>query len=114
LIAKQKILKAEWWLEANATSIVRSFGAVHKRHPQPGWRGSVQCGQGRKGFFRCGRLHILVQKTSRFFKLMVCPHRQRRRGVEPERTFFGEGGNYFAILCGCLLWKAPFVRFQNG
>jgi len=29
-----------------------------------------------RGFFRCGRPHFLVQKTSDFSKFMVCPLRQ--------------------------------------
>jgi len=33
----------------------------------------------------------------------------RTRGVEPGRTFCvqGEGVNFFAILCGRLLWTTP-------
>jgi len=31
-------------------------------------------------------------KTFDFSKFMVCPHGQGGRGVEPVRTFFGQGG----------------------
>jgi len=31
----------------------------------------------------------------------------RIRGVEPVRTFFGQRGQFFAILYGRLLWTAP-------
>jgi len=62
-----------------------------------------------RGYFKCGRPHILVQNTSDFLKFMVCPHGQEGRG-EPMRTFFGQEGTgqFSAILCGCLLWTAVF------
>jgi len=50
------------------------------------------------------------QKTSDFSKFLVCLHGQEGRGLEPVRTFFGQGGmkcQFFAILCGRLLWTAP-------
>jgi len=52
-----------------------------------------------EGFFRCGRLHFLVQKTSDFFKPS---ERTRERRVEPVWTFCGQvrRGQFFAILCG--------------
>jgi len=34
----------------------------------------------------------------------------RTRGVEPVRTFCGRGGQFFAILCGRLLWTAPYCN----
>jgi len=66
------------------------------------------CGQ--RAFFRCGRPHFLVQKTSDFSKFMMCPHGQGERGVKPERTLCGQGGeavNFFALLCGRPLWTVP-------
>jgi len=52
------------------------LGVVHKRRPQSGKRGFVKCGhvvdKGEEGFFRCGRLHFLAQKTSDFSKFVVC------------------------------------------
>jgi len=49
--------------------------------------------------------------TSDFSKYMVCPHGQGG-GVEPVRTFCGEGkrGSIFAILCGRPLWMAPNIN----
>jgi len=40
------------------------------------------CEQGSKdkGFFRCGRPHFLVQKTSDFSKFMVCLHGRTDKG----------------------------------
>jgi len=32
------------------------------------------CGQGDRGFFRCGRLHFSAQNTSDFLKFKVYPH----------------------------------------
>jgi len=47
-------------------------------------------------FFRCGRPHFLVQKTSDFSKFKVYP---RTMVVESVWTFFGQGGaNFLAIL----------------
>jgi len=49
---------------------------------------------------------LLVQKN---FKFTVCPHGYRTRGVEPVRTYCGQGagGQFFEILCGRLLWDTP-------
>jgi len=65
------------------------------------------CGQ--KGFFRCGRPHFLVQKTSDFSKIMACPHGH------------GEGGSIFrdfvrtsfmnslvTKFCGVEYWLVPY------
>jgi len=51
------------------------------------------------GFFRCGRPALFGVKNKNFSKFMVCPHGQG--GVEPVRTFFGqgEGDQFFTILC---------------
>jgi len=44
---------------------------------------------------------------------MVRPHGQG--GVEPMRTFFGQGGRgkFFAILCGYLLWTSPNLNYSE-
>jgi len=50
--------------------------------------------------------------SSDFSKFMVCPHGQRE--VELVRTFFGQGGKefqFFANLCGRILWTAPYRMF---
>jgi len=44
----------------------------------------------KREFFRCGRPHILVTKTSDFSKFMACQHEKRGEWVEPVRTFFGQ------------------------
>jgi len=52
------------------------------------------------------------KKTLDFSKFMVYPHGQDGRGVEPVRTFCGqgrEGGQFFAFLCGRPLWTAPYL-----
>jgi len=68
--------------------------------------GRVQCGQGEG---------VLQMRTSALFgainfEIYGVSARTRRRGVEPVRTFFGQGGGgqFFAILCGRLLWTAPY------
>jgi len=85
--------------------------AVHKRRPQSGWRGVCPvrtfCGQGWRGFFRCGRPHFLVQKTSDFSKFMVYPHGQGR--LSQCGHFAVKGGQFFANLCGHVLWTAPYI-----
>jgi len=53
---------------------------------------------------------LLCAKIVGFFEIYDCPHGQGE-GVEPVRTFcgqWGEGGQFFAILCGRLLWTAPY------
>jgi len=40
---------------------------------------------------------------------MVCPHGQGGERVEPVRT---SGGQFFAILCGRLLWTAPNLLYR--
>jgi len=37
----------------------------------------------------------------------------RTRGVEPVRTLFGRGGQFFAILRGRLLWTAPYLKAKE-
>jgi len=61
------------------------IGAVHNIHnirSQSGERRACPvrtfCGQRVRRFFRCGRPHFLVQKTSNFSKFMSCPHGQGR------------------------------------
>jgi len=52
-------------------------------------------------------------KTKDFSKLMVCPYGQGE--VEPVRTFCGQegGGQFFAILCGRLLWTVSNVALHS-
>jgi len=45
-------------------------------------------------------------KNSGIFRNLWCV-RTDKEGVEPVRTFFGEGSQFFAILCRRLLWTAP-------
>jgi len=51
-------------------------------------------------------------KKLRIFQNLRCvrtDNGEGRRGrFEPVRTFFGQGGQFFAILCGRLLWTAPY------
>jgi len=55
-------------------------GPVHKgRSQSEGCPVRTFCGQGR--FFRYGRPHFLVQKTSNFSKFMLCPHGQGGKGM---------------------------------
>jgi len=49
---------------------------------------------------------LFVTKNFEFFEIYGVSARQG--GFEPVRTFFGKGGvgQYFAILCGRLIWTA--------
>jgi len=67
-----------------------------------GWGLSIAEFFGQGGFFKCGRPHFLMQKTSDFSKFMVCPHGQGQlsqlghfSGKEEEvnfSRFFAEDG----------------------
>jgi len=65
-----------------------------------------------QGFFRCGSPRFFVQKLLDFSKFMVCPHGQEKEGLSQRGHFAdkGEGGQFFAILCGRLLWTAPKTK----
>jgi len=65
-----------------------------------------------KGFLQL-RVSALFGAKNFGLKLMVFSHGQRRRGVEPLRTFCGQGGQFFTILCGRLLWTAPNVLYDG-
>jgi len=53
------------------------------------------------------------KKSFEFFEIYGVS--ARTRWVEPVRTFFGQGGGgrFFTILCGRLLWTAPFKAYNN-
>jgi len=54
-------------------------------------------------------------KTPGFSKFMVCPHGQGGGVGWTSADIFrtsGEGDQFFAILCGRLLWTASY-RFSN-
>jgi len=52
---------------------------------------------------------LFCAKTSDFSEFMVCPHGQGERGLKQCGHFADKGGRdqFFAILCGRLLWTAP-------
>jgi len=55
-----------------------------------------------------------MQKNFGFFEFMVCPHGQGRRGVEPVRTFFGQGGRkgvVFSRFCADVVYGRPQTIF---
>jgi len=71
----QNVIKSQNWYKRLSIKDHRSQG-------EEGW------------FFRCGRPHFFVQKTSEFSKFMVCTHGTGGRGVEPVRTFCGLSNAY--------------------
>jgi len=70
--------------------------------------GFVQCGHfANKGeFFRCGRLHFLVQKTLDFWKLIVSLHGQGGSSVCGHFSEKGEGDKFF--------WDFVRTPFMDG
>jgi len=65
---------------------------VHKRRPQSGRRGFVQCGHfSDKGALQMWTSELFGAKILEFSKFMVCPHGQVG-GVEPVWIFFGQRG----------------------
>jgi len=59
---------------------------------------------------------LFSAKDLGFFEIYGVSARTRGREGEPVRTFFGQwlrGGQFFAILCGRLLWTAPYSKWQN-
>jgi len=82
-------------------------GAVHKIHP-----GGVFVQYGHfsdTGGPQMRTSALFSAKNFAFFKIYGVSTRTRVERVEPVRTFFGQGwrGQFFAILCGRLLWTAP-------
>jgi len=78
------------------------LGAVHRIRPQSGGGGCLVWTRGERiSFFRCGRPNFFGAKNFGFFEIMVCPHEQGG-GVEPIRTFCGQGEEDF-------VW-APFME----
>jgi len=67
------------------------------------------CGQG-EGVLQMRTSEIYGAKTPGFFGSYGLSAQTREEGVEPVRTFFGQGGSgqFFAILCGRPLWMAPY------
>jgi len=61
------------------------------------------------GFFRCGRPHFLVQNTSDFSKLMVCPHGQWRLS---QCGNFSDNGSNFSRFCADVLYGRLLIQNQ--
>jgi len=93
----------------NKTSSMFLIRTVHKRRPQSRGLSSADIFRTRgRGFIRSGRPHFLAQKASDFSKLMVCLYEQR--GLSHYGSHFTDwGGQIFAIMCGRLLWTAPYI-----
>jgi len=88
------------------------LGAVHKGCPQSGVREvcPVQTFFAQGGFFRCNRLHFLVQKLWIFEIYGVSV---QTKGVEPVRTFCGQGGKFFRDFMWMSFMDGSLVKEQN-
>jgi len=88
------------------------LGDAYKRRPQSG-------GGGGEEFFRCGRLHFLVQKL-RIFRNLRCVRICTDNGgeVKPVWTFCGQGGgvNFSRfVLCAInLIFEAKTKHTADG
>jgi len=83
--------------DSNQTTYkVANLGVVHKIRSQSGLS-SAERGLSDAGVrtFWCKKL--------RNFQNLWCARTDKVRGVEPVRTFFGQGGQIFAILFGCVI-----------
>jgi len=60
----------------------------------------LQCEQGGRGGYSDANVLKL-----RLFEIYGMSARTRK--VEPVRIFFGQGGQFYSILCVRLLWTAP-------
>jgi len=69
-------------------------------------RGGLSSADKERGFFRCGRPHFLEQKNLRFFEVYGVSARTKEEGGWASADK-GKGVNFFAILCGRLLWATP-------
>jgi len=60
-------------------------------------------------FFRCRRLHFLV-KEHRIFRNLWCARTDKGEGVEPVRTFCGQGREInFSRFCADVLYGRPLM-----
>jgi len=66
---------------------------------------------GQGGFLKCGRPLEFFESYGVSTKLWLQMQLwQRKEGSWASTDIFrrrGDGGQFFAILCGCLLWMAP-------
>jgi len=70
--------------------------------------------KGKGETFRCRRPHIFGEKKIGFFEIYGVS--AQTRGVESVRTFFGQEesiGQFFEILCGRILWTAPYWKAKK-
>jgi len=71
----------------------------------------VQCGYfADKGGSSDADVCTFWHKKLRIFLNLWCIRTDK--GVEPVRTFCGQGGQFFAILCGRLLWTASNALYE--
>jgi len=91
-----------FWFEISAEKQVYKLGAVHKRRPQSGREGGLSSAD----IFRTREERGLQMRTSALFgaKLLIF------RNLLCVRT--DKGGQFFAILCGCLTAKYVGVSVE--
>jgi len=92
---KRKVFKIVYFLRYYDLFVL---GAVHKRRPQPGERGLSIADIFRTRGVLQKRTSALLAQNFGFFKIY---------GVSVRTRW--EGGQFFAILCGRLLWTALYA-----
>jgi len=70
-------------------------------------------GQGGRGVSSNADVRTFWRIQLQIFQNLWCV-RTEKGGVEPVQTFFGKAGRgqFFAILCGLLLWTALYQLLQ--
>jgi len=96
------------------------MGCLQKTSTVRGARVFVKCGYFSDNvfFFSDADVRTLWCKTHWIFWIYGVFAQTRGRGgrVEPVRTFCGQGGGgqFLAILCGRLLWTAPYQEILSS
>jgi len=105
-----EISKVTYLLSWKVKTFFGSWGLPRKGRPQS--RGIVNFGHfTARGVLQMRTSTLFGAKTPDISKFMVCPHRQRRRGLSQCGHFVdkGGGGQFFAFLCGRPLWTASYA-----
>jgi len=90
---------------------VSPLGSVHKRRPQSGERGFVQCGYfSDKGFLQMWTSALFGAKTS-YFRNLRCDCTNKWEGGWAKRTFFGQGreGSIFCDFVRTPFMDGPYI-----
>jgi len=87
------------------------LGAVHKRRPQSAELSNVQCEHfSDKEDSSDADVRTFWRKKLPIFRNLLCVRTDKVEGVEPVRTFFGQGGSIFSQFCADVLYGLPLTN----